>query len=135
MVDVAGVAVNESRRLLDVDRVSLVRRRGRKFPVEAVSGQDTVHKRANLIKRLSKLSKAVMKTREPLLFNGGHRGFDSAEGDNGELPPQIAKPLSDYLEEAGSRMIAIVPLFGTDPGPRQRGPAARRAAPAKSRRK
>ena len=111
--DVAGVAVNESRRLLDVDRVSLVRRRGRKYPVEAVSGQDTVHKRANLIKRLSKLSKAVMKTREPLLFNGGHRSFDGSD-DAGELPPQISGPLSDYLEEAGSRMIAIVPLMSGD---------------------
>ena len=114
VVDVAGVAVNESRRLLDVDRVSLVRRRGRKYPVEAVSGQDTVHKRANLIKRLSKLSKAVMKTREPLLFNGGHRGFDPAEEAAGELPPQISGPLSDYLEESGSRMIAIVPLMSSD---------------------
>ena len=111
--DVAGVAVNESRRLLDVDRVSLVRRRGRKYPVEAVSGQDTVHKRANLIKRLSKLAKAVMRTREPLLFNGGHRGFDS-DSDGAELPPQIAKPLSEYLEEAGSRMVAVVPLMGSD---------------------
>ena len=113
VVDVAGVAVNESRRLLDVDRVSLVRRRGRKYPVEAVSGQDTVHKRANLIKRLSKLSKAVMKTREPLLFTGGHHGV-SGGTDGSDLPPQIAKPLSEYLEEAGSRMVAIVPLLAGD---------------------
>ena len=119
--DVAGVAVNESRRLLDVDRVSLVRRRGRKYPVEAVSGQDTVHKRANLIRRLSRLAKAVMRTREPLLFTGGHavatgrEGFSpAATDDSGELPPQISEPLSAYLEEAGSRMVAVVPLFASD---------------------
>ena len=123
VTDVAGVAVNESRRLLDVDRVSLVRRRGRRFPVEAVSGQDTVHKRANLIRRLSKLAKAVMRTREPLLFTGGHRadggaaGFGGAsthDAAGGDLPPQISGPLSDYLEEAGSRMVAVVPLFAAD---------------------
>ena len=126
--DVAGVAVNESRRLLDVDRVSLIRRRGRKFPVEAVSGQDTVHKRANLIRRASRLAKAVMRTREPLLFTGGHRGTGGLTGASGgafsaaaakgdgetELPPQISEPLSAFLEESGSRMVAIVPLFAAD---------------------
>ena len=102
--DVAMTAANEARRLLNVDRVSVARRRGRKVPVEAVSGQDSVNKRANLTRRMSRLCRAVMKTGEPLVF----------AGDASELPPQVDRPLAEYLQESGSRMVLVLPLFDAD---------------------
>ena len=102
--DVSMTAANETRRLVNVDRVSVARRRGRKVPVEAVSGQDSVNKRANLTRRMSRLCRAVMKTGEPLTFTG----------DASKLPPQVDRPLAEYLQESGSRMVLVLPLFDAD---------------------
>ena len=104
VAEVAATAASDGRLLLGVDRVALVRRRGRKVPVEAISGQDKVNARANLVRRMSDLSRVVMEGREPFVYTGKVEG----------LPEQIEKPLAEYVAESHCRMIVMVPLF--EPG-------------------
>lgn len=99
--EVAATAASDGRLLFGIDRVSLVRRRGRKTVVEAISGQDRVNKRANLVRRMAALARAVMLGRETLHYVGNVEGF----------PPQLERPLADYVAESHSRMLVIVPLF------------------------
>ncbi|MFK7778928.1 MAG: HlyD family efflux transporter periplasmic adaptor subunit [Gimesia sp.] len=105
LTEVASTVVNDSRQLLDADRVSLAMQHGKKTVIEAINGQDKVNKRANTVRLLSKLANKVLSMRETFLYSG------SVES----IPPQIEEPLADYLQESGSRMILIVPLFEPDP--------------------
>ena len=63
--EVSNVAVNEGRMLFGVDRVSLVVQRGRKSVITAVSGQESVHPRGNLIRTMRTLAEQVIKSGEP----------------------------------------------------------------------
>lgn len=103
VADVAATAANDGRVLLDCDRLSVVVRRGKKTYVAAVSGQDFVNRRANLIQAMNKLAASVMGTGEPFTFSG--------KADS--LPPQIEEPLAAYIQESETRMVMIVPLFET----------------------
>ncbi|WP_298863058.1 biotin/lipoyl-binding protein [uncultured Gimesia sp.] len=105
LTEVASTIVNDSRQLLDADRVSLAMQYGKKTVIEAINGQDKVNKRANTVRLLSKLSNKVLSMRETFLYSGS---VDS-------IPPQIEEPLADYLQESGTRMILIVPLFEPEP--------------------
>lgn len=98
--EVAATAASDGRLLLGVDRVSLIRKRGRKIQVEAISGQDKVNRRANLVRRMSVLGKKVMKGREPLIYTG----------NVDDLPPQLEGPLADFVAESNSRLVMIIPL-------------------------
>jgi hypothetical protein len=102
--------VNEARRLLGCDRVSLALcTGGGRARIEAVSGLDSIERRANQIRRLQDLSRAVLKTRQPFWHEAG--GEDA--------PPQIEAPLQQYVDVSHARMLGIVPLFA---------PATRREA-------
>ncbi len=103
VAEVSSTAASDGRLLLGVDRVSLVRKRGRKTPIEAISGQEKVNPRANLVRKLSILAKTVMAGREPLVYTGRTEG----------LAPQVELPLADYVAESNSRLVVIVPLFET----------------------
>ncbi len=98
--EVAGVAVNDGRLLLGVDRVSLVLRRGRKTVVTAVSGQESVHPRGNLIRTMRTLAGKVLAAGEPLRYDGS---LD-------KLPPQLEQPLAEFVQE-GARFLMMVPLL------------------------
>ena len=98
----AYAVVNEARRLLDCDRVSLALcPDGSRARIEAVSGLDSIERRADQIRRLQDLSRAVLKTRQPFWYEAG--GEDA--------PPQIEQPLQQYVDVSHARMLAIVPLF------------------------
>ena len=99
--EVAGVAVNDGRLLFGVDRVSLVLRRGRKSVVAAVSGQESVHPRGNLIRRMRTLAGQVIAAGEPLRYDGAF----------GNLPPQLEQPLAEFIQESGARFLILVPLL------------------------
>tara|TARA_R110002111_G_scaffold262875_1_gene342499 strand:- start:42284 stop:44314 length:2031 start_codon:yes stop_codon:yes gene_type:complete len=103
--EVAATVVNDGRQLLDADRVSLAMQYGKKTVIEAINGQDKVNKRANTVRLLSKLANKALSMRETFIYSGT---VDS-------IPPQIEEPLADYLQESGTRMIMIVPLFEPDP--------------------
>jgi hypothetical protein len=96
----AYTIVNEGRRLIGCDRVSVAIRRGGKAPIEAVSGQDTFDKRSNVTVMLGKLAAAVIKTGEDVWYSG----------DTSDLAPQVEDALDAYVDEAHTKAIAILPL-------------------------
>jgi multidrug resistance efflux pump len=103
--EVANTATNDGRLLLQCDRVSVALHRGNRCHITSISGQESVNRRANLVTSLARLTDSVIATREPLLFAG--------KSEN--LPPQIERPLADYIQESGSRMVMVIPLFPPDP--------------------
>jgi len=96
---------NEARRLIECDRVSVVVRQRNKARVAAVSGQDTVENRADMVRLLKELTETVLATGEPLYYTGSSR----------DLPPQVEEALDAYLDQAHTRTLAIVPLVKTQP--------------------
>jgi hypothetical protein len=77
--ETAYAVSNEGRRLIGCDRVSVAVSRGRKCYIEAVSGQDTMENRSNIVTALGNLATKVVATGEPLWY----------EGSTEDLPPQI----------------------------------------------
>ena len=102
--EVAMVAANECRRLLGVDRVGIAERYGPRAKLRAVSGQQSVNARSNVVRLLSKLTEQVLLAGEKLSFTG----------DTRNLPPQYEKILADYLHESRSRAIVILPVSGPE---------------------
>ena len=100
VADVAAVAANDGRVLLDCDRVSIAVQHGNRAKVVACSGQESTQQRANLIYQMSILAKAVCDLGEPVLYKGTTDGF----------PESFREPLSKYLEESRSRMVQLIPL-------------------------
>ena len=96
----AYTVANEGRRLIGCDRVSVALRSGKSCPVMAVSGQDTVNKRGTLIRLLGKVAGVVLKAGEQMWYSGSTADF----------PPQIETAVEKYVDEAHSKMIAVIPL-------------------------
>jgi multidrug efflux pump subunit AcrA (membrane-fusion protein) len=96
----AYTIVNEGRRLIGCDRVTVAIRRGSRCPIMAVSGQDTFDKRSNVTVMLSKLAASVVKTGEDVWFSG----------DTSDLAPQVEAALDRYVDESHTKAIAILPL-------------------------
>lgn len=114
--EVADAAASDGRSLLGCDRLSVVTKKGSAVKVRAVSGQSTVNARANLVVAMSKLCRRVIDSGETLIYAGRIEN----------LPPQIEKPLANFVQESGSRMIMIVPLFQSDELVREQGEDAER---------
>jgi hypothetical protein len=92
--------VNEGRRLLGVDRVSVAIKKAGYCYVEAVSGQDTVDNRSNVMMMLSKLATRVAASGEPLWYLG------STE----DMPPQIEEALEEYVDHSYTKSLCVLPL-------------------------
>jgi multidrug resistance efflux pump len=100
LVATACAVANEGRRLIECDRLSIAVGHGRRLRILAVSGLESVDRRANIVRRLADLAQAVVLTGE---------SFWNA-GDSEQLPPQIARPLHAWRDESHARSVAIVPL-------------------------
>jgi multidrug efflux pump subunit AcrA (membrane-fusion protein) len=96
----AYTIVNEGRRLIGCDRVSVAIRRGGRCPIEAISGQDVFDKRSNVAVLLSNLANAVVKTGEAVWYSG----------DTSDMAPQVEAALDAYVDESNTKTIAILPL-------------------------
>jgi len=64
--ETAYTIVNEGRRLIECDRVSIAINRGTKSVITSVSGQDMVDKRSTTVKLLGQLATAVVRCNEPI---------------------------------------------------------------------
>lgn len=98
--DTSYTIVNEGRRLIGCDRVTVALRRGRKCVVEAVSGQDTVENRSNIVAALNELASKVVATGETLWY----------EGSTEDLPPQLEKAVHSYVDEAYAKSMVVMPV-------------------------
>jgi multidrug efflux pump subunit AcrA (membrane-fusion protein) len=98
--ETAYTIVNEGRKLIGCDRVSVCVQRGGKTTVEAISGQDTLDNRSNVVYHLGVLSSRVIASGETLWYHG------STE----DLPPQIEKAIESYVDESYTKSMVILPL-------------------------
>ncbi len=98
--ETAYAVVNEGRRIIGCDRVSVGVMHGRKCKIESVSGQDTIENRSNIVHYLGELATRVVATGESLWYDG------STE----DLPPQVEETLQEYIDESHTRMLAMLPL-------------------------
>jgi len=98
--ETAYTIANEGRRLIGCDRLSVAIRKGNNCRIEAVSGQDLFDKRSNVIRLLGKLATAVVATDEPILYTG----------DTSNMAPQVEDAVEEYVDEAHSKTVAVLPL-------------------------
>ena len=68
--EVTSAIVNDGRDLLDVDRLSVGVRAGKKCLLRAISGQDKVVQRSKTVKQLERLAAEVLETGQPLHYDG-----------------------------------------------------------------
>ena len=102
--ETAYTIANEGRRLIGCDRVTVVLRKGTKYQVAAISGQETFDKRSNVVRLLRKLATTVAKTGDDLWF----------EGDTSNLAPQVEKSVNAYVDESHTKQLAVLPLREAD---------------------
>lgn len=98
--ETAYIVANEGRRLVGCDRVSVAIKRGNKCRVMAISGQDTIENRSNIVSALNTLATRVVAAGEPLWHDGATE----------DLPPQIEDALEEYVDLSYGRSIAVLPL-------------------------
>ena len=106
-VATAFVLANEARRIVGCDRVSVLVRRRRRLRLEAVSGQESVERRATIVQAIEALARVVARAREPLWHPDPGR----------ELPPQIEEELEHYIDESHATALAVIPLARPKPTP------------------
>ena len=99
-VATAFVLANEARRIIGCDRVGVLVRRRRQLRLEAVSGQESVERRASAVQAVEALVDVVAKAGEPLWHPDPTR----------ELPPQIEEELEHCIDETHATALAIIPL-------------------------
>ncbi len=102
--ETAYTIANEGRRLVGCDRVTVALRKGTKYQISAISGQDTFDNRSNVVRLLRNLVTAVAKTGEDLWF----------DGDTSDLAPQVEKVVNAYVDESHTKQLAVLPLREAD---------------------
>lgn len=101
----AYAVVNEGRRLIGCDRVTLAVCRGWRCEIMAVSGLDSIDRRATEAARLGKLAQVVIRAGEPYWHAAGAV----------ECPPQVEAELQPYIDLAHAKMVAVIPLYAPRP--------------------
>ena len=104
--EAAYAVANDGKRLVGCDRLSVAMKIGGKMTVEAVSGQEIVEHRANLIREMTKLCKVVAASGEDLVYTGTTEGF----------PPEIRDALEIYVDESGSKAVIVSLLHKPETG-------------------
>jgi biotin carboxyl carrier protein len=105
--ETAYAVVNDGKRLAGCDRLTVALKSGSRVLVEAVSGQEVVEQRSNLVRELTRLCKAVIRSGEDLVYTGNTEGF----------APDIRDALELYVDESGAKVVVIALLHKPDPGP------------------
>ncbi|MDP6447224.1 MAG: HlyD family efflux transporter periplasmic adaptor subunit, partial [Pirellulaceae bacterium] len=108
-LDVSATAytmANEARRIIGCDRVAVAVAKSRRCQIEAVSGLDSLDRRAEEVSRLSALATRVVAARQPLW---------SAD-ENDPPAPQIELALDAYLDVSHAKSVAVIPLSGDRSG-------------------
>ncbi|HEX8203522.1 MAG TPA: biotin/lipoyl-binding protein, partial [Isosphaeraceae bacterium] len=105
--ETAYAVANDGKRLVGCDRLSVAIKVGGRVVVEAISGQEIVEQRANLVRELTRLCRLVVKSGEDLVYTGNTEGF----------PPDIRDALEVYVDESGSKAVIITLLHKPEADP------------------
>jgi multidrug efflux pump subunit AcrA (membrane-fusion protein) len=105
--ETAYAVANDGKRLVGSDRLSVAMKIGGRVIVEAVSGQEVVEQRANLIRELTRLCKVVIRSGEDLVYTGNTEGF----------APDIRDALELYVDESGSKAVIVTLLHKPETEP------------------
>lgn len=98
---------NETRRLLNVDRVSVAVIQGKRSKIAAISSQDKFDNRANVVRKLNKVAQLVAAAKTPVWITG----------DTSGLAPKLAAAINDYLDESHSRTLGVLPIMDAAAAP------------------
>jgi multidrug efflux pump subunit AcrA (membrane-fusion protein) len=99
--EIAYLAANQGRLLIDCDQVSIGLRRGAKLQVEAISGTPLLETRSPLVQAIRTLLDTVLTWGEKVAYTGTR--------DEG-LPPAVLAALDAYLSLGNSRVLLLLPL-------------------------
>ncbi len=94
------LVVNDARRVIGCDRVSVLLANGDQCRAMAISGVDVLDRRAKVVQKLERLAARVIASRDPVWY------FDGIA----DVPDEISQPLEAYLDASHARVLAIVPL-------------------------
>ena len=94
---------NEGRRLLDVDRLSVVLRSGTKWQLQSASGTERFESRADAVKQLESLAQVTAQWSEPIDY------MDSPEAGT-NLPTAVGDVLQSHLDITHARRLVAVPI-------------------------
>ncbi len=98
--DTAYTIANEGRQVIECDRVSVAIKKGGQCKVIAISGQDTIESRSNIVTALNRLTTRVVAAGDPLWYDG------SVE----DLPPQLEEAVEDYVDLSHGRTVTVLPI-------------------------
>ena len=98
--ETAYAVVNDGKRLVACDRLTVALKIAGRTMVEAVSGQEVVEQRSNLVRELTRLCKVVIRSGEDLVYTGNTDG----------LAPDIRDALEMYVDESGSKVVVVTLL-------------------------
>lgn len=118
---IAASIANDGRQLIGCDRLSVAVPKGSRCRIVAVSGLDSIDRRSNVVRAGEQLIRRVLKTREPFWYQDTQE--DSPTGGPAapaELPPQLAEPVNQYLDDSPARLLAVFPLIPTIDDPRRK---------------
>lgn len=100
LTETSLAVANEGKRLIGCDRVSVAVKIGGRPLIEAISGQEVVERRANLVREMTRLAKVVVASGEDLVY----------QGDTENFPPDIRDALELYIDESGAKALFITLL-------------------------
>ncbi len=105
--EAAYAVANDGKRLIACDRLSVAMKIGGRVSVQAVSGQEVVEQRANLIRELTKVCKVAIRSGEDIVYTGNTEGF----------APDIRDALEMYVDESGSKSVIVTLLYKPESEP------------------
>jgi multidrug resistance efflux pump len=97
----AYTLANEGRRVMGADRVSVLLGTSRSAQVRAVSGLDTLDRRAAELRAMQRLARIALAAHQPVWF----------AGDSSQLPPQMDDALHNFVDLSQARAVGVIPLF------------------------
>jgi multidrug efflux pump subunit AcrA (membrane-fusion protein) len=105
--ETAYAVVNDGKRLVGCDRLSVSLKIAGRTMVEAVSGQEVVEQRSNLVRELTRLCKVVIRSGEDLVYTG----------NTDSLAPDLRDALELYVDESGSKVVVVTLLHKQETDP------------------
>ncbi len=109
--ETAHVVVDETRSLLNCDRVSVVLRKRGRMRLVAISGQHSVNFRSDVVLALQKLSRVVLKTRDSFWYPDESKARSTP----------VNRALDQYLGKSSAKTIVIFPIHEPTSKPNESG--------------